>query len=80
MINLAKRLMFYQNIGLNNMLFGAFFIIVGLSVSKAQIFVEDFQLSKSPDVTHLRVEYHTSNNALDNDSLTYSLWKGKNIN
>lgn len=60
----------------NKMLFSVLIAIFGLHCAKCQIFVEDFQLSRSQDVSHLRVEYHTSNNALENDSMTYSLWKG----
>lgn len=61
----------------SSMFFGVFIAItVSLSALNAQIFVEDVRLSKSLDVTHLRIEYHTSNNALENDALTYSLWKG----
>lgn len=52
-------------------------IITGLGSLSAQIYVDDFKLSTSPDLTHLRVEYRTSNNELVNDSFTYSLWKGK---
>ncbi|XP_037051398.1 myogenesis-regulating glycosidase-like [Bradysia coprophila] len=59
------------------MLLSVLIAVFGLQFAKAQIFVEDFHLSKSQDVSHLRVEYHTSNNVLENDSMTYSLWKGQ---
>lgn len=58
------------------MFFRVFLAITAFHSVSAQIYVDDFKLSKSPDVTHLRVEYHTSNNDLENDSMTYSLWKG----
>lgn len=58
------------------MLLSVFFLIIGLSISNAQIYIEDFSLSKSQEVTHLRVEYHLNDDGLENDSMTYSLWKG----
>lgn len=51
-------------------------VIVGLSSIKAQIIIDDFNLSNSQDVTYLRVEYY-SNYGLETNSITYSLWKGK---
>ncbi|KAJ6634650.1 Myogenesis-regulating glycosidase [Pseudolycoriella hygida] len=59
------------------MFFCAFIFIVVSSPLNAQILVSDFRLSASQDVTHLRIEYSTSYNTLLNDSLTYSLWKGR---
>lgn len=58
------------------MFFKIFFVIVGVTSLNAQIFNDEVKLSNSQDVTHLRVEYYRKNDALETDSLTYSLWKG----
>ena len=59
------------------MFFSIFFALVGLSSLNAQFVVEDFRLSNSQDVTHLRVEYYKVEDSLDTNSITYSLWKGE---
>lgn len=59
------------------MFFNFFIVIIGLSSLNAQVIVDEFQLSKSQDVTHLRVEYYKSEGILNSGSMTYSLWKGK---
>lgn len=59
------------------MLFSVLMVIVGLNSLNAQIFFDEFKLTKSQDVTRLSVEYYKNNDALQGNSLTYSLWKGK---
>lgn len=62
---------------IKKMFFNFFIVIIGLSSLNAQVIVDEFQLSKSQDVTHLRVEYYESEGILTSGSMTYSLWKGK---
>lgn len=59
------------------MFFIVIIILVGLSSLNAQVFVEDFKLLNSQDLTHLRIEYYKTNGSLDGNSISYSLWKGK---
>lgn len=53
-----------------------FIVIIGLSSIKAQTFIDEYQLSNSQDVTHLRIEYYKGDATVNPSSLTYSLWKG----
>lgn len=59
------------------MFFSLFIVVIAISSLNAQTFVDEFQLSKSQDVTHLRVEYHQSTTTTGPSSMAYSLRKGK---
>lgn len=59
------------------MIFIYFVILISLTALNAQIVIDEFQLSNFDVVSHLRVEYNIRNNALEANSITYSLWKGK---
>ncbi|XP_037041892.1 myogenesis-regulating glycosidase-like [Bradysia coprophila] len=56
-----------------------FILLIGLNSLNAETFIKEFQLTKSPDVTRLRVEYFTNDASQSPSSLTYSLWKGQQV-
>lgn len=65
---------------IKEMFFSVFIVIVSLTSLNAQTVVSEVKLSNSQDVTHLRFEYYKgSNGLLETNSISYSLWKGKQI-
>lgn len=53
-----------------------FAISVTISLVNAETVVKELQLSKSQDLTRVRVEYYKDDATPSPYSLTYSLWKG----
>lgn len=61
---------------LHKMLYLCYVVAIVLSLANGETVVKELKVSKSQDITLLRVEYFQSGSAILS-AITYSLWKGK---